>query len=62
MNAGAFDFQSFGKAFKVFEDRVDAVLREERNGVLGVLVEVGIEDALIHEVGFRTDGKRTQRR
>ena len=28
---------------------------KRRHGVLGVLIEVGVEDALIHEVGFRTD-------
>jgi hypothetical protein len=43
------------EALQVLEDRVDAVLREERHGVLGVLVEVGVEDALIHEVGVLAD-------
>ena len=45
----------FGEPFEVLEDRVDAVFREERHGVLGVLIEVGVEDALIHEVRLRTD-------
>ena len=31
------------------------VLREERDRVLGVLVEIGVEDALIHEVGVPAD-------
>src|SRR5262249_22522664 len=44
-----------GEAFQVLEDGVDAVLAEERHGVLGVLVEIGVEDALIHEVGFLPD-------
>src|SRR6187200_2941759 len=39
------------EAFQVLEDGVDPILGEERNSVLGVLVEIRIEDALIHEVG-----------
>src|SRR5207237_1369987 len=48
-------FPILWKSFKIFEDRVDAVLREESHGVLCVLVEVSIEDALIHEVGLLVD-------
>ena len=51
MNAGVFVFQSCGKPFQVLEDGIDAVLREQRDRILGVLVEVGVEDALVHEVG-----------
>src|SRR4051794_39030944 len=39
------------EAFQVLEDGVDAILGEERNSVLGVLVEIGIEDALLLEEG-----------
>src|SRR5438477_3060034 len=45
----------FGKYLKIFEDRVDAILAEESYGVLRVLVEVSIENALIHEVGLLVD-------
>src|SRR5947209_17132292 len=43
------------KALEVFEDGVDAVLREEGHSILGVFVKVGVEDALIHEVGLSLD-------
>ena len=39
------------KALEVLEGRVDAGLSEEDDRVLGVLVEVGVEDALVHEPG-----------
>ena len=41
------------KALKIFEDGVDAGCRKERDGILGVFVEVGVEDALVHESRFR---------
>src|SRR5438094_2639658 len=44
-----------GKPFQVHEDGGDAGLREEGYSVLGVLVEIGIEDALIHEVRIAVD-------
>src|SRR5215813_3788043 len=37
------------KPFEVLENRVDAGLREESYRVLGVFVEIGVEDSLIHE-------------
>src|SRR4029077_10063114 len=40
------------KALEVFKDRSDAEIREEAHRVLCVFVEVGVEDALIHEVGL----------
>ena len=43
------------KTFEVLEDRVNAGCREERYRILGVLVEVCVEDALILEVGFSSD-------
>ena len=55
MNAGTFVFQSGRKALELLEDRVDARLGEESDGVLGVLVEVGVEDALVHEVRVAAD-------
>src|SRR5437667_5214609 len=48
-------FPILWKSFKIFEDRVDAILREESHGVLCVLIEVSIENALIHEVGLIVD-------
>src|SRR6185369_16682690 len=44
-----------GKPLEVFKHRPDAELREEAHGIFGVLVEVGVEDSLIHEVGFTFD-------
>ena len=39
-----------GEPLEIYERRRDASRSEERHGVLEVLVEVGVEDALIHEV------------
>src|SRR3954467_3860525 len=44
-----------GEAFEVLEDRVHAVLREERHGILRVFVEVRVEDSLVHEVPVALD-------
>src|SRR3954447_22897473 len=41
--------------FKVLKDRPEAGPREDAYGVFGVLVEVGVEDALVHEVGVLAD-------
>ena len=54
-NAGAFVFQSVGNPSRFSKIGVDARACEERNGVFGVLVEVGVEDALVHEVRVRAD-------
>src|SRR3954454_16383108 len=43
------------KALEVLEDGVDAVLRKERHSILGVFVKIGVEDALIHEIGLPFD-------
>ena len=37
------------KAFEVFEDGLEPGRPEQVHGILGVLVEVGVEDALVHE-------------
>src|SRR4029078_12272948 len=50
-------FPIFGEAFEVFEDSINAGGREESHSILGVLVEVCVEDPLIHEVGLPVDGK-----
>ena len=55
MNAGAFVFQSSGKPSRFSKTVLMPSLREESHGILGVFVEVGVEDALIHEVGFPLD-------
>src|SRR6185437_11352714 len=39
-----------GKALEVFENGTKAQLREQSDGVLGVFVEVGIEDPLVHKI------------
>src|SRR5262245_54861902 len=44
-----------GEALEVLEDRVDPRRRKNRDGVFGVLVEVRVEDALVHEVGVLAD-------
>src|SRR4030095_13858788 len=40
------------KAFEIFEYSIYSEADEKRDGVFGVLVEVGVEDALVHEIGF----------
>src|SRR6266850_2261509 len=46
------------EAFEIFEDCSDASRTEERYGILCVLIKVGIEDALIHEVGLAVNWKQ----
>ena len=55
MNAGALVFQSFGKALQILENGVETGCREDADRILGVFVEVGVEDAHVHEVGFALD-------
>ena len=50
-----FVFQSFGPAFQIHEYGCDAGLHEKRHGILEILVKVGIENALIHEVQAGAD-------
>ena len=50
------------KALELLEDGVDARLREESNGVLGVLVEVRIEDPWYMKYVSLPMSKRTHRR
>src|SRR3954451_24101835 len=38
----------FGKAFEVLKNGADAEAGEYSHGILGVLVEVGVENTLIH--------------
>ena len=52
----------FRKAFEIFEDSENAGGREESHCILGVLVEVGVEDALILKVGLPVDLKTCQRK
>src|SRR5580704_3843671 len=44
------------EAFKVFEDGVQTDVVKQADSVFGVLVEVGVKDALVHEVGLAFDG------
>ena len=43
------------ESLEVLEDRADAGGPEQRDGVLGVFVEVGVEYTLIHEIGLPLD-------
>src|SRR5436853_2720325 len=45
------------EAFEIFKDCSDASRTEERYGILCVLIKVGIEDALIHEVSLALNWK-----
>ncbi len=45
------------EAFEIFKDGVHSDVVEQADCVFGVLVEVGVKDALVHEVGFAFDGK-----
>ena len=57
MNAGAFVFQSVGNPSSFSKIGIDTSRLEQLNRVLGVLVEIGIENALVHEVLVLTDVK-----
>src|SRR6266513_1795680 len=48
-------FPVLGKAFKVFENCVHSDLFEQGYCVLGVLVEICIEDSLVHKVSVLSD-------
>ena len=52
---GIFVFQSSGKPSRFSKDRVHAVLGEESDGIVRVLVEIRVENALIHEVFIIAD-------
>src|SRR5262249_43174592 len=43
------------KSFEVLKDRVYTRFREQRDGIVSVLVEIGIEDALVHEERLLAD-------
>ena len=45
------------KAFEIFKDGVNSQICEQTDCIFRVLVEVGVKDALIHEVGFTFDRK-----
>src|SRR3954469_20051326 len=47
----------FGKALEVFKNGADAQLCEQSHCILGVLIKVGVENTLIHEVGLTIDRK-----
>src|SRR6478609_7248442 len=46
------------ESFEILEDCRNARGGEQRNSVLGVFVEVGVENALVHEIGFPFDGEQ----
>ena len=52
MNAEAFVFQSVGKPSRFSKTVLRPDACEDDNRILGVFVEIGVEDALIHEVGL----------
>ena len=45
----------FREAYEIFEDGKYAGSREESYCILGILIEIGVEDALILEVGLTVD-------
>src|SRR5215470_14339951 len=45
----------FWESFKVLENRVYAVFRKQGYRVLGVPVEISVEDSLVHAVGLLAD-------
>ena len=55
MNASGFSFQSSGNPSRLVKTVVMPVATEQLHRVLGVLVEVGVEDALVLEVQARPD-------
>src|ERR1700677_1907076 len=46
------------ESLEIFENRRNACGGEQCDSVLGVFVEVGVENALIHKMGFPVDGKQ----
>ena len=55
MTAGQVRLPVLRPTFEVDEHRGDAGLDEQRHRVLEIFVEIGVEDALIHEVHARAD-------
>ena len=53
--AGRVRLPIFRKAFETFKRRRQASFAEQRDGVVGILVEIGIEHSLIHNVRLATD-------
>ncbi len=47
----------FGEALEVFKGRAHSQTAEDRDRVFCVLVEIRVEDALVHKVGHTIDGK-----
>ena len=44
-----------GKTFEIGENGIDPVFSKERDRVLGLFIEIGIKDALIHEISVIAD-------
>ena len=55
ITAGRFVFQSSGQPSRFTNTVVMPVAVEKRYGILDIFVEIGVEDALIHEVQTRAD-------
>ena len=47
-----------GKSFEILKNSVHSQADEKSHGIFGVLVEVSIENALIHEVLLAVDWKQ----
>ena len=43
------------EALQILEHRIDAVLMKQGDGIFGIFIEIGVEDALVHEIGFVLD-------
>src|SRR5215472_8840681 len=48
-------FPVLGKSFQVLEDGVYTGFREQRDCIVSVFVEIGVEDALVHEIRLLAD-------
>src|SRR5271170_1941008 len=54
---GHVGFPILGESLKVFKHRIDSGRLEESHSVFGIFVEVGIKNALVHEIGLLVDIK-----
>src|SRR6266536_6257898 len=48
-------FPIFWKALQIFENGVETGCRKDGNRILGIFVEVGVENAHVLEIGFPID-------
>jgi hypothetical protein len=51
-------FPIFWKALQIFENGIETRCRKDANRILGIFVEVGVENAHVLEIGFPLDLKK----